>query len=71
MHIERGTAHADVPHKFEADVDPNEMYMAAGPDSHVCRVCAHRAGAAVHTRWNQVNAASRESAAQTLPRVHG
>jgi hypothetical protein len=71
MRIEQGTAHQDVPHKFEAEAEPNEQYMAARAVSHVCRVCFERAGAAVHARWNEMNAASRESASQQIPRVHG
>lgn len=72
MRIEHGTARAEVPHQYEADVDPNEAYMGAGADGqHECLVCRKLAGAMVHRRWEQVSTASRESASTSLPRVHG
>lgn len=72
MRIEHGTARADVPHQYEADIDPNEADMGAGQGGeHECLVCRKLAGAQVHTRWQQVSTASRESASTGLPRVHG
>lgn len=61
MRIEQGTAHADVPHQYEETVS----------DSDVCHVCAQRQNAAVHTMWRGVDSASRQTAARTVPRIHG
>lgn len=56
---ESGTAMRDVPHQFKE---------AAGGD---CVRCGRTKADAVHTSWQAMNAASRESASSQVPRVHG